>query len=186
MGICESKTPGRHVCIVADNSVLPIGSAILLCQPLELCHLAFHLAGRKRRGPDTFDATSAPFPWSQTQPYTAFRGLCFFSEIRNYVGLCGSITYSPQTTRPQVCRGTQRLASDKPVTHTDMESSTRRTDAERQRQLELRKKIQALQAQLAPLSPGEVDHLHSPKRKQIEPTLLAPSTPSPSEQTPCC
>ena len=47
MGICESKTPGGHVCIVllADNSTLPIGLAILLCQPLELCHWHFILKG---------------------------------------------------------------------------------------------------------------------------------------------
>ncbi|KAL4077770.1 hypothetical protein J3A83DRAFT_4356667 [Scleroderma citrinum] len=62
-----------------------------------------------------------------------------------------------------------------------MESSTRRADAERQRQVELRRRIQALQAQLTSL-PGEDGHLQSPKRKQTDTTLLAPSTPSPRKK----
>jgi len=61
-----------------------------------------------------------------------------------------------------------------------MESSTHRTEEETQRQLEIRRQIKRLQAQLNPLPDGN-DVIGSPRRKQPAETLLAPATPSPSE-----
>jgi minichromosome maintenance protein 10 len=65
-----------------------------------------------------------------------------------------------------------------------MESSTHRTEEEIHRQLEIRKQIQRLQAQLTPLPDGN-DVTESPKRKHPSETLLAPATPSRSEYAPC-
>ena len=61
-----------------------------------------------------------------------------------------------------------------------MESSSYRLEAERQKQLELRKKIKRLQSQLTDI-PDDDPRLQSPKRKKPDATLLAPATPSPSE-----
>ncbi|KAI6037943.1 hypothetical protein EDC04DRAFT_2570506 [Pisolithus marmoratus] len=61
-----------------------------------------------------------------------------------------------------------------------MESSTQRAEAERQRQLEIRKQIKSLQAQLADL-PGD-NVLLSPERKRTGSVLIAPSTPSPRKK----
>ncbi|KAG6334548.1 hypothetical protein ID866_4545 [Astraeus odoratus] len=63
-----------------------------------------------------------------------------------------------------------------------MESSTHRAEAERQRQVEIRRKIKALQAQLTELPEDDDNIMQSPKRKQAEATLLAPSTPSPRKK----
>lgn len=60
-----------------------------------------------------------------------------------------------------------------------MESSSHRVEAERQKQVELRKKIKQLQAQLTDI-PDDDPRLQSPKRKKQDATLLAPATPSPS------
>jgi minichromosome maintenance protein 10 len=62
-----------------------------------------------------------------------------------------------------------------------MESSTLRTEEEIQRQLEIRKQIKRLQAQL---SDGN-NVIESPKRNQPRETMLAPATPSPSEYALC-
>jgi hypothetical protein len=61
-----------------------------------------------------------------------------------------------------------------------MESSSHRLEAERQKQLELRKQIQSLKSQLTDI-PDDDPRLQSPKRKKTDATLLAPATPSPSE-----
>ncbi|KAF8126403.1 hypothetical protein EV363DRAFT_1585999 [Boletus edulis] len=61
-----------------------------------------------------------------------------------------------------------------------MESSSHRSQAERQKQLELRKQIKVLQARLTDI-PDDDPRLQSPKRRKPEATLLAPATPSPSE-----
>ena len=61
-----------------------------------------------------------------------------------------------------------------------MESSSNRLQAERHRQVELRKQIEQLQAQLTDI-PDDDPRLQSPKRKKPDATLLAPATPSPSE-----
>ncbi|KAI6126388.1 hypothetical protein EDD16DRAFT_1554654 [Pisolithus croceorrhizus] len=61
-----------------------------------------------------------------------------------------------------------------------MESSTHRAETERQRQLEIRRQIKALQAQLTDLPGGNV--LVSPERKRTGSVLLAPSTPSPRKK----
>ncbi|KAF8554285.1 hypothetical protein OG21DRAFT_1113439 [Imleria badia] len=62
-----------------------------------------------------------------------------------------------------------------------MESSTYRLEAERQKQVELRKKIKQLQAQLTDV-PDDDPRLQSPKRKKQDATLLAPATPSPRKK----
>ena len=61
-----------------------------------------------------------------------------------------------------------------------MESSTHRRHAEQQKQLEIRRQIERLQAQLIDI-PDNDPRLQSPKRKKPDATLLAPATPSPSE-----
>ncbi|KAI5990380.1 hypothetical protein EDD15DRAFT_2170260 [Pisolithus albus] len=61
-----------------------------------------------------------------------------------------------------------------------MESSTHRAEAERQRQLEIRKQIKALQAQLTDCPCDNVPS--SPDRKRTGSVLLAPSTPSPRKK----
>jgi len=64
-----------------------------------------------------------------------------------------------------------------------MESSSSRLEEERRKQEELKKKIAFLQAQLVEL-PDDVPPAKaptSPKRKNPEPILLAPATPSPSK-----
>ncbi|KAG2039070.1 hypothetical protein BDR03DRAFT_991944 [Suillus americanus] len=60
-----------------------------------------------------------------------------------------------------------------------MESSTNRTREELQKQLEIRREIRRLQAQL-PDSANDV--IVSPKRKHLPETLLAPATPSPKKK----
>lgn len=62
-----------------------------------------------------------------------------------------------------------------------MESSTNRTEQEIQKQLEIRREIERLQAQLTPFPDSANDVIGSPKRKQSSETLLAPATPSPSK-----
>ncbi|KIK95195.1 hypothetical protein PAXRUDRAFT_827256 [Paxillus rubicundulus Ve08.2h10] len=62
-----------------------------------------------------------------------------------------------------------------------MESSTHRLEAERQKQIDLRRQIKKLQAQLTDL-PDNAPLLQSPKRKQSASTLLAPGTPSPKKK----
>lgn len=61
-----------------------------------------------------------------------------------------------------------------------MESSTQRAEAERQRRLEIRRQIKALQAELTDLPSDSV--LLSPERKRTGSVLLAPSTPSPRKK----
>jgi len=64
-----------------------------------------------------------------------------------------------------------------------MESSSSRLEQEKRKQAEIRKQIALLQAQLVDTPDINVG-FHtpsSPKRKQPEPTLLAPPTPSPSK-----
>ncbi|KAI6115004.1 hypothetical protein EV401DRAFT_2058355 [Pisolithus croceorrhizus] len=61
-----------------------------------------------------------------------------------------------------------------------MQSSTHRAETERQRQLEIRRQIKALQTQLTDLPGGNV--LLSPERKRTGSVLLAPSTPSPRKK----
>ncbi|EGO02999.1 hypothetical protein SERLA73DRAFT_103056 [Serpula lacrymans var. lacrymans S7.3] len=63
-----------------------------------------------------------------------------------------------------------------------MESSTLRTEQERQRQLELRRQIQNLKAQLKDFSKERTPPPASPKRKAPDSTLLAPATPSPKKR----
>ncbi|KAF9221828.1 hypothetical protein BS17DRAFT_710455 [Gyrodon lividus] len=62
-----------------------------------------------------------------------------------------------------------------------MESSTHRFETERRKQIELRRHIKLLQAQLTDL-PDSDPLLRSPKRKKPEFTLLAPATPSPKKK----
>ncbi|KAF8439801.1 hypothetical protein L210DRAFT_3540371 [Boletus edulis BED1] len=62
-----------------------------------------------------------------------------------------------------------------------MESSSHRSQAERQKQLELRKQIKVLQARLTDI-PDDDPRLQSPKRRKPEATLLAPATPSPRKK----
>lgn len=63
-----------------------------------------------------------------------------------------------------------------------MESSTNRTEEETQKQLEIRREIKRLQAQLTPLPGSANDVIESPKRKQSSGTLIAPATPSPKKK----
>ncbi|KAG2130375.1 hypothetical protein DEU56DRAFT_860462 [Suillus clintonianus] len=63
-----------------------------------------------------------------------------------------------------------------------MESSTRRTEEEIQKQLEIRREIKRLQAQLTSLPDSANAIIGSPKRKQPSETLLAPATPSPKKK----
>ncbi|KAG1829327.1 hypothetical protein EV424DRAFT_1316891 [Suillus variegatus] len=63
-----------------------------------------------------------------------------------------------------------------------MESSTNRTEQEIQKQLEIRREIERLQAQLTPFPDSANDVIGSPKRKQSSETLLAPATPSPKKK----
>ncbi|OJA13974.1 hypothetical protein AZE42_03602 [Rhizopogon vesiculosus] len=62
-----------------------------------------------------------------------------------------------------------------------MESSTHRTEEEIQQQLEIRRQIRRLEAQLTPLPDGN-NVIESPKRKQPTGTMLAPATPSPKKK----
>ncbi|KAI9463471.1 hypothetical protein HD554DRAFT_1315864 [Boletus coccyginus] len=62
-----------------------------------------------------------------------------------------------------------------------MESSTQRLQEGRQKQLQLRKQIERLQAQLTDI-PDDDPRLQSPKRKKPDATLLAPATPSPRKK----
>ncbi|KAG1740634.1 hypothetical protein EDB19DRAFT_1895312 [Suillus lakei] len=64
-----------------------------------------------------------------------------------------------------------------------MESSTNRTEEEIQKQLEIRREIKRLQAQLTTLPNSANDVIGSPKRKQPSETKLAPATPSPRRST---
>ncbi|KAH7927185.1 hypothetical protein BV22DRAFT_1007452 [Leucogyrophana mollusca] len=61
-----------------------------------------------------------------------------------------------------------------------MDSSSHRAEEEKQKQLEIRKQIKLLQAQLSALPEDAL--LESPKRARVEPTLLAPATPSPKKK----
>ncbi|KAH7911259.1 hypothetical protein BJ138DRAFT_1063452 [Hygrophoropsis aurantiaca] len=61
-----------------------------------------------------------------------------------------------------------------------MNSSSHRAEEEKRKQIEIRRKIKLLQAQLTE-APEDVPLLESPKRKRAEPILLAPSTPSPKK-----
>ncbi|KAG2144018.1 hypothetical protein BD769DRAFT_1421099 [Suillus cothurnatus] len=63
-----------------------------------------------------------------------------------------------------------------------MESSTNRTEEELQKQLEIRREIRRLQAQLTSLPDSADDVIRSPKRKHPSETLLAPATPSPKKK----
>lgn len=63
-----------------------------------------------------------------------------------------------------------------------MESSTNRTEEELQKQLEIRREIRRLQAQLTSLPDSANDVIRSPKRKHPSETLLAPATPSPKKK----
>ncbi|KXN85238.1 DNA replication licensing factor mcm10 [Leucoagaricus sp. SymC.cos] len=66
-----------------------------------------------------------------------------------------------------------------------MESSTSRTDVAQRKQEEIRAQISALQAQLLSFPEDKstaVKAPSSPKRKQPEPTTLAPATPSPKKK----
>lgn len=67
-----------------------------------------------------------------------------------------------------------------------MDSSSSRLEEEQRKQVEIRKQIALLQAQLVDIpSQGSIalPPLSSPKRKHPEVTCLAPATPSPSELT---
>lgn len=63
-----------------------------------------------------------------------------------------------------------------------MESSTNRTEEELHKQLEIRREIKRLQAQLTPLPDSVNDVIGSPKRRHASETLLAPATPSPKKK----
>ncbi|KAL0067149.1 hypothetical protein AAF712_005719 [Marasmius tenuissimus] len=64
-----------------------------------------------------------------------------------------------------------------------MESALQKQDEEKQRQVEIRKQILALQSQLKDLPPDDETSLTlSPKRKKKEGSLLVPSTPSPRKR----
>lgn len=63
-----------------------------------------------------------------------------------------------------------------------MNSSTSRNNARKQSQEEIKRQIALLQACLYP--EPEVAQPKSPKRKAVEPAILAPATPSPSKLIP--
>ncbi|KAJ2925004.1 hypothetical protein H1R20_g12108, partial [Candolleomyces eurysporus] len=65
-----------------------------------------------------------------------------------------------------------------------MDSSSRRAGAEQQRKDELERKIAALQAELSQIPTDNValSKPESPKRRRVEPKLLAPDTPSPRKK----
>ncbi|KAJ7456966.1 hypothetical protein FB451DRAFT_1407015 [Mycena latifolia] len=68
-----------------------------------------------------------------------------------------------------------------------MESLASKERADRQKREELKRQIAALQAQLPdsdPESPSRVPGPSSPKRRKLDPVLLAPSTPSPKKRRP--
>ena len=103
----ESKTPGGHVCIVADA-------------PHWLRHLVmsatrpFRLAGRKRRGSDTI----LPLPDRimklvvPNSTYTAFRGLCLFGNSP-CVGVLRTLRANNASTRaPRDIKAGQRQTSE--------------------------------------------------------------------------
>ncbi|KAG8215397.1 hypothetical protein J3R82DRAFT_8998 [Butyriboletus roseoflavus] len=62
-----------------------------------------------------------------------------------------------------------------------MQSSTHRLHTEQQKQLQIRKQIECLQAQLTDI-PDNDPRLQSPKRNKSDATLLAPATPSPRKK----
>ncbi|KAG1773345.1 hypothetical protein EV702DRAFT_1201039 [Suillus placidus] len=62
-----------------------------------------------------------------------------------------------------------------------MESSTNRKEEETQKQLEIRREIKRLQAQLTPLPDADNHVTESPKRKHPSESLLAPATPPPKK-----
>ncbi|KAL0579267.1 hypothetical protein V5O48_002721 [Marasmius crinis-equi] len=63
-----------------------------------------------------------------------------------------------------------------------MESSLRKQEEEKQRQVDIRKQISLLQSQLTDLPEEQESILSSPKRKQRDATLLVPATPSPRKR----